>query len=199
MFDGYFRTRVNKIADPAGAWLRKIGISANTLTFLGIAAAAVAMWAVATGRLILGFILVVATGLCDLLDGPVAKAAQSSSTRGAFFDSVADRATDIMLLCGIAWHLNANDEGGNIYMLAIAVMAVSQIVSYQRAKAEALGLTGKGGIMERAERFVALAAGLLFEVILVPILWILLVLVSFTAWQRFIHIWRQAARDSKNL
>ena len=195
MFDGYFRTEVNKIADPIGAGLHKIGLSANALTFLGIAAAAAAMWAVATGRLILGFILVVATGLCDLLDGPVAKAARSSSTQGAFFDSVADRATDVMLLCGIAWHLNK--EGGNIYMLAIAVLAVSQIVSYQRAKAESLGLTGKGGIMERAERFVVLAAGLLFEVILIPILWALLVLVSFTALQRFIHIWRQAAKSSR--
>lgn len=196
MFDGYFRTGVNKIADPIGAGLHKIGLSANALTFLGIAAAAAAMWAVATGRLILGFILIVATGLCDLLDGPVAKAAQSSSTQGAFFDSVADRVTDVMLLCGIAWHLNTT-EGGNIYMLAIAVLAVSQIVSYQRAKAESLGLTGKGGIMERAERFVVLAAGLLFEVILIPILWALLVLVSFTALQRFIHIWRQAAKSSK--
>lgn len=196
MFDGYFRTGVNKIADPIGAGLHKIGLSANALTVLGIAAAAAAMWAVATGRLILGFILIVATGLCDLLDGPVAKAAQSSSTQGAFFDSVADRVTDVMLLCGIAWHLNET-EGGNIYMLAIAVLAVSQIVSYQRAKAESLGLTGKGGIMERAERFVVLAAGLLFEVILIPILWALLVLVSFTALQRFIHIWRQAAKSSE--
>lgn len=196
MFDGYFRTRVNKIADPVGVGLRKIGVSANALTVLGIAAAAAAMWAVATGRLILGFVLVVVTGLCDLLDGPVAKAAQSSSVQGAFLDSVADRATDVMLLCGIAWHLNAT-EGGNIYMLAIAVMAVSQIVSYQRAKAESLGLTGKGGIMERAERFVVLAAGLLFEIILIPILWALLVLVSFTALQRFVHIWRQAAKSSR--
>ena len=151
------------------------------------------MWAVATGRLILGFILIIVTGLCDLLDGPVAKAAQSSSLKGAFFDSVADRVTDVMLLCGIAWYLNTN-SGGNIYMLAIAVMAVSQIVSYQRAKAESLGLTGKGGIMERAERFVVLAAGLLFEVILIPILWALLVLVSFTALQRFVYIWRQAGK-----
>ncbi len=193
MFDGYFRTRVDKIAEPIGAGLHKIGISANALTFFGIAAAAVTMWAVATGRLILGFILIIVTGLCDLLDGPVAKAAQSSSLKGAFFDSVADRVTDVMLLCGIAWYLNTN-SGGNIYMLAIAVMAVSQIVSYQRAKAESLGLTGKGGIMERAERFVVLAAGLLFEVILIPILWALLVLVSFTALQRFVYIWRQAGK-----
>lgn len=193
MFDGYFRTRVDKIAEPIGAGLHKIGVSANALTFFGIAAAAATMWAVATGRLILGFILIIVTGLCDLLDGPVAKAAQTSSLKGAFFDSVADRVTDVMLLCGIAWYLNTN-SGGNIYMLAIAVMAVSQIVSYQRAKAESLGLTGKGGIMERAERFVVLAAGLLFEVILIPILWALLVLVSFTALQRFVYIWRQAGK-----
>ena len=61
-------------------------------------------------------------------------------------------------------------------MLPFAVMAVSSLISYQRAKAESLGLDAKGGLMERAERIVLLCLGLLFDVLLVPILWVMLVL-----------------------
>ena len=194
MFDGYLRDPVNKLAEPVGTLLQKTGISANGLTTFGIAAAIATAWAVATGRLLLGCGLLVLTGLCDLLDGPVAKAAGTSSTQGAFYDSVADRLTDVLLLSGIAWHLNSS-RGGNIYFLAVAIMAVSLLISYQRAKAESLGLQGKGGIMERAERFIVLGAGLLFEVLLLPILWVLLALVALTALQRFYTVWKQATKS----
>ncbi len=191
MFDGYLRNPVNRMAEPVGSVLQKIGVSANALTTLGIASAIATAWAIATGRLLLGFFLLIATGLCDLLDGPVAKAAGTSSTQGAFYDSVADRFTDVALLGGIAWYLN-DSRDSNIYFLAVAIMAVSLLISYQRAKAESLGLLGKGGIMERAERFIVLAAGLLIDFLLIPILWVLLVLVSVTALQRFFMVWQQA-------
>ena len=59
-------------------------------------------------------------------------------------------------------------------------------------KAESLGIEAKGGLMERAERIVAICVGLLFNVLLIPILWIMLVLTSITAIQRFVKVWRQA-------
>ncbi len=67
------------------------------------------------------------------------------------------------------------------------------MISYQRAKAESLGINAKGGLMERAERIIAICIGLLFEPLLIPILWIMLVLTSITAIQRFVKVWRQAA------
>ena len=66
-------------------------------------------------------------------------------------------------------------------MLPFAVMALSSLISYQRAKAESLGLDAKGGLMERAERVVLLCLGLLFEPLLVPVLWVMLVLTAITA------------------
>ena len=60
-------------------------------------------------------------------------------------------------------------------------MALSSLISYQRAKAESLGLDAKGGLMERAERVVLLCIGLLFEPLLVPVLWVMLVLTAITA------------------
>ena len=71
-------------------------------------------------------------------------------------------------------------------------MALSSLISYQRAKAESLGLDAKGGLMERAERVVLLCLGLLFEPLLVPILWVMVVLTAITAGQRFVKVWRQA-------
>ena len=67
------------------------------------------------------------------------------------------------------------------------------MISYQRAKAESLGINAKGGLMERAERIIAICVGLLFEPLLIPILWIMLVLTSITAIQRFVKVWKQAA------
>ena len=67
------------------------------------------------------------------------------------------------------------------------------MISYQRAKAESLGLDAKGGLMERAERIIALCIGLLFPFLLIPMLWVMLVLTAVTAVQRFVKVWKQAA------
>jgi len=77
-------------------------------------------------------------------------------------------------------------------MLPVAVMGAAMLISYQRAKAESLGFDAKGGIMERAERFIVLALGLLISDILIPVLWVMLVLTLITAIQRFIKVWNQA-------
>ena len=95
---------------------------------------------------------------------------------------------------GVAWYLATND-GGLAPLLPMAVLAASLIISYERAKAESLGFDAKGGIMERAERLVLLGLGLLFETLLVPVLWIMLVLTIATAVQRFVKVWRQASRE----
>ena len=74
-------------------------------------------------------------------------------------------------------------------------MATALFISYQRAKAESLGYDAKGGLMERAERFIVLAFGLLFSEILIPVLWVMLALSLVTAVQRFVKVWRQATSD----
>ena len=158
--------------------------------------AALAAVAVGSGRLILGLILVILAALPDLFDGALAKASNSSSQRGAFFDSTMDRVTDNMLLGGMAWYF-ADNYSSRLTVLPFAVAAVASLISYQRAKAESLGLDAKGGLMERAERIVLLCVGLLLEGIgldpaLAVVLWVLLVLISFTAVLRFVKVWRQA-------
>ena len=191
MFDGNFRKGVDKVLDPIGVLLSRIGVTANALTATGIVIAGIGSVFIGQGRLFLGFIFLILTGLPDALDGAVAKASGTSSVRGAFLDSVSDRVTDILLFCGIAWYL-ASNEPGRIMMLPVAVMGAAMLISYQRAKAESLGFDAKGGIMERAERFIVLALGLLISNILIPVLWVMLILTLVTAIQRFIKVWKQA-------
>jgi len=192
MFDGNWRTTVNRGLDPIGSSLRRAGVTADALTVTGIVIAGAAAVVIGNGYLTLGFVLLVLTGIPDALDGAVAKASGTSSVRGAFFDSVSDRLTDALLFGGVTWYL-ASNEPGRISVLPVAVMAAAMLISYQRAKAESLGFDAKGGIMERAERFIVLAIGLLFSQILIPILWIMLVLTCITAAQRFVKVWRQAS------
>ena len=191
MFDGNWRTAVNRWLDPIGAVLCRLGVSADGVTFFGIAMAAVAAVVIGRGQLILGLVFLILAGLSDALDGPIAKASGTSSVRGAFFDSVSDRVCDALLFGGLAWHLGST-EPGHIFMLPVGLMGVSLLVSYQRAKAESLGLDAKGGLMERAERFVVLGAGLAFSFVLIPVLWAMLGLTAATAVHRFVKVWRQA-------
>jgi CDP-diacylglycerol---glycerol-3-phosphate 3-phosphatidyltransferase len=195
MFDGNgnLRSRVDAVTEPVGRGLVKIGVGADGLTFLGLIMSGVAAVAIAFGSLRIGLALLILTAVPDLLDGAVAKAAGTTSLRGAFFDSTADRVTDAGLLGGIAYYL-ADTRDGRLAVLAFAVMAVSAIISYERAKAELLGFEAKGGLMERAERMVVLGFGLAFDSLLVPVLWIMLVLTSITAVQRFVKVWRQASQ-----
>jgi CDP-diacylglycerol--glycerol-3-phosphate 3-phosphatidyltransferase len=150
-----------------------------------------AAFAVGSGRLGLGLCLLVVSALLDLADGAVAKASGTASTRGAFFDSVADRLSDTAILGGVAWYLTS-DRGGHWALLPFAILGASTLISYERARAEALGLQARGGLMERAERIVVLAFGLAFSVLLLPVLWLMLALTVFTAGHRFVRVWRQA-------
>ena len=196
MFDGNLRDQVDRGVQPIGMALVNVGVTADMMTIVGISMSAVAAVVIGAGNLGLGLALMILTGLPDLLDGAIAKAAGTSSLRGAYFDSVSDRLTDIMLFSGVAWFLSVNVEG-QIHMLPVAVMGIAIMISYQRAKAESLGFDAKGGLMERAERFIALGFGLflgIFSVnLLIAVLWIMFVLSTITALQRFFKVWKQAS------
>ena len=192
MFDGKFRAPVDRAVKPLGDGLRRTGLTPDHLTWMGLLVAVGAAVAVGAGELRLGLLLVVLAALPDLLDGALAKATNSSSQRGAFFDSTIDRFADALLFGGQAWHF-ASTESAHMALLPFAVMALSSVISYMRAKAESLGLDAKGGLMERAERIIMLCLGLLFPVLLIPILWVMLALIAVTAVQRFVKVWKQAA------
>jgi len=196
VFDGRFRTALDKGVRPIGSGIRRTGVTADQLTAIGLIVAVACAFTIASGRLFLGFVLLVLSALPDLFDGAVAKASGTASDRGAFFDSVSDRVTDSLVLGGLAWYL-ASARGAHGAMLPFALLGASTLISYERAKAESLGYEAKGGLMERAERIIALSFGLVFHVLLIPALWVMLVLTLVTAVQRFVKVWRQAAAPRK--
>ncbi len=192
MFDGRWRKAVDRSTRPVGKRLVRLGVTADVLTASGLVFAVATAVAVGSGHLLLGVPLLLLTGFHDLLDGPVAKAAGTASVRGAFFDSVTDRVADGVLMGGVAWYLVSVHEG-ELALLPLAVLGVASLVSYQRAKAESLGISAaKGGLMERAERMILLGVGFLASWLLVPVLWALLGLTLMTAIGRFSRVWRAA-------
>ena len=191
MFDGRWRSAVDRNTRPLGVGLRRVGVTADVLTAAGLGLACATAVAVGSGHLHLAIILLALTGFADLLDGPVAKASGRASVRGAFFDSVMDRVSDAVVMGGVAWYLTAHHKG-QLALLPLAILASTSLISYERAKAEALGIQAKGGLMERAERMILLGVGFLAPWLLVPVLWVMLGLTTATAAGRFVRVWRVA-------
>ena len=169
-----------------------IGIGADAITATGVLLAAATAVLIAYHWFIVGVALIIVGGLMDTLDGHVAKAAGTASARGAYLDSVSDRVADSLIFGGLAWYfIRAHDA--NAALVPIGILAVSSVVSYQRAKAESLGFQAQGGMMERAERLIFLGCTLFIAffapVALVPLLLTLLTLTAVTCIGRFRRVW----------
>ncbi|HUC37665.1 MAG TPA: CDP-alcohol phosphatidyltransferase family protein [Acidimicrobiales bacterium] len=186
---------MDRTTHPVGEALVRAHVNADVLTVFGLAMSVVTAFVVGSGHLVIAIAMLFATGLPDLFDGPVAKASGTASARGSFFDSVADRVSDAFLYGGICWYL-ASRHHGTMALLPFAILAVVSLVSYERAKAELLGLSARGGLMERAERFILIGvcflAGAVASAAFVPALWVFFGLVTATALGRFVRIWQEA-------
>jgi CDP-diacylglycerol---glycerol-3-phosphate 3-phosphatidyltransferase len=178
-----------------GATLVRHGVTADEVTVVGILFAVATSVVIGLGYLYVGIVVLTVGGLMDALDGVVAKSAGAASDRGAFFDSVADRISDAFIFGGVTWYLLERSDP-RAAILPVAILAVSGVISYTRAKAESLGLSARGGLMERAERLIFLGVALLLHVVMVPLLGLLLLLTTATAVGRFRKVWLQASSDA---
>ena len=190
MFDGRWRDTVDRGTGPVGRQLQRFGVTADMLTATGLVSAAATAVAVATGHLHVAIVLLILTGLHDLLDGPVAKAAGTASVRGAFFDSVIDRYSDVAIFFGLLVYYARANRFFYVVMVAF-VMTTSVMVSYTRARAESLIPTCKVGFMERPERIVLVIIGALFNH-MAPVLWVLSVLSTITVIHRIRFTYTQS-------
>lgn len=136
-------------------------IEPNLLSALGVGVSLGGAWAFAAGSFRAGAVLVLVGGFFDLVDGVVARHHGTSTTFGAFLDSTLDRVVDMALLLGILMHYAAADAFGLAWLAGGALVA-TVLVSYAKARAEALLPEFGGGVFERAERIVVLVAGALF-------------------------------------
>ena len=131
-------------------------VEPTTITVAALLACAASAILTANALLTAAGALYLLAGALDVLDGRVARRRGRSSSAGALIDSVADRWGELFVLCGAAYYL----RDSRLYMGgALLALAGSQMVSYVRARGEALGLTLSGGTMQRAERMILVAAG----------------------------------------
>jgi CDP-diacylglycerol--glycerol-3-phosphate 3-phosphatidyltransferase len=144
--------------------------------------------------------IVAITAVFDVLDGLVARRSGRATVFGAFYDSTLDRVADGALLGGIAWFFATDPVHKSSWMLAITLAGVvgTFLTSYTRARAEALGINAKVGVMQRAERVTLLSAPqALFGLALNGWVFIAVVaILSVTAWitavQRILYVRRVA-------
>jgi CDP-diacylglycerol--glycerol-3-phosphate 3-phosphatidyltransferase len=141
--------------EPAEAWLEASGRSPDTLTYGQIAFSMLAGWAYARACVFLGGCLVLTAGTLDILDGGVARRRGVASRRGALIDSVADRWAEAATFLGLGILYR---DGWMLAVVAVAAFG-SQMVSYVRARAEALGTPMNTGRAQRPERYVLLGFG----------------------------------------
>lgn len=148
------------VLSPLERVLVRGGLSPDALNYLGAALGVAAGAAFMARMLPLAAWLIAVGGICDILDGRVARARQIASTYGEFIDSTLDRFGETFTFAGVAWYLS-----GTAWTTAVVVLAIggSLLVSYTRARGEALGVAPTGGLAQRAERLVLLAFGALLD------------------------------------
>jgi len=145
---------------------------------------------VAAGWIYIGVWLYVGAGILDILDGRLARLGNRDTKAGALFDSVADRWGELAVFTGFAWY--AHDS---LWLFAVmAAIAGSMMVSYTRARAESLGATANGGIMQRAERIVLVSGGTLVAALVpgsaLPIVGVTLALCGVASCATAIRRWQ---------
>jgi CDP-diacylglycerol--glycerol-3-phosphate 3-phosphatidyltransferase len=168
-------------------------VNPNLLTFSGFILNAGAAFLLAIGYMRGGGLAVLGAGLCDLIDGAMARNQGRATPFGAFFDSVMDRYSDLVVLLGI---LLFYVRGGStsLVVLTSVVLIGTALVPYVRARAEGVIEKCAVGLLERPERIVLLAVGALFD-LMVPILCVLAVFTHFTVIQRIHYTWKQLKGD----
>jgi len=189
------RNLAYRITDPIVRILSRSRITPNTLTFINLALNIIAAYVIATGYFLLGGVLVLVSGLFDLLDGALARFTKQTTKFGAILDSTVDRISEAAILCGLLiWYIP--QEGTSLKIVLIFLVLIgSFLVSYIRARAEGLGWQCQVGLFTRAERIIVLAIGLLINQLFIHSIFVALcvlaVFVFVTVVQRLVYVWKQ--------
>jgi CDP-diacylglycerol--glycerol-3-phosphate 3-phosphatidyltransferase len=182
VIDTRVRPRIQGFIGPIGKSLVAIGVTPAAMTAFGLFVTIVGAVVIGLKHLVLGAVIALAGSALDGLDGTVARASGSVTARGAFLDAGSDRIGEIACFAGLAVAMEGN---ARVLLLIVLSVGGAMLVPYLRAKAEAVGLEAKGGIMGRAERVILFAVGLILGFV-EPMLWLMVVSVWYTAVQRFV-------------
>ena len=197
--DGYLR-----LIEPVVEFMVRHHVSPNLLTSIGTLCTIAGGVAFATGHIMVAGWIIAVTAIFDVLDGLVARRSGRATVFGAFYDSTLDRVADGALLGGIAWFFATDPVHKSSLILGITLAGIvgTFLTSYTRARAEALGINAKVGVVQRAERVTLLSAPqALFGLVLNGWVFIAVVtILSVTAWitavQRILYVRRVALTEA---
>jgi CDP-diacylglycerol--glycerol-3-phosphate 3-phosphatidyltransferase len=193
------RPIVGRIADPLVNRLLAWGVTPDAVTVtgtLGVTAAALAFFP--RGSFLAGTLVITLFVLTDTIDGALARKRGTTSRFGAWFDSTCDRVADGAIFGGLLLWFAGDGDDQVLVAVSLFVLVASGIVSYEKARAEGLGMTCEVGIIDRPARLILVLAstGLVGfgvpDVLLAGALWLLAALSAVTVGQRLVEVRRQA-------
>lgn len=200
-----FRQFWTNVWAPLANLLLRLGVTPDQVTIVGTIGVSIgALWFFPRGQFFVGVLVITAFVFSDMIDGYMARQSGTSSKWGAFLDSTLDRVGDAAIFGGLVLYYARPDAqtafgGAWLYLcLSLACLVLGGITSYERARAESLGMQAKGGIAERADRLVLILVATGFSGLLgLPVLreaalWILAVASLVTVIQRMVLVHRQA-------
>jgi CDP-diacylglycerol---glycerol-3-phosphate 3-phosphatidyltransferase len=193
--NAYARTITDRIVDPIGRGLSRLGFSADGLTMLGLVLNFVAVAVIVGVDRRWGAVVLAVAVAIDAFDGAVARIRGTSGKFGAFLDSVTDRVSDVAIFGTAAWLVR---DDPLLFGVAMVALGGAQVTSYIRAKAEALGWSATVGVFERAERVIVMVLAFFFGFLPLA-LWILAIGSLVTIAQRVHVILPQAHRGSRSV
>jgi CDP-diacylglycerol--glycerol-3-phosphate 3-phosphatidyltransferase len=168
-------------------------ISPDAVTYLGLVLTIGVAALAAVGEIRWAGVAYIFAAVCDAIDGTLARVSGKGSRFGAFLDSTIDRFEESIVLLGLSIYYAR--VGGLVEIPLILVVAVgSLMVSYTRARAEAVGVACKVGFMTRVPRVAIMIVGMILDKVLVALI-VLAVTSLFTAFHRMYYVWRATGGD----
>lgn len=189
-FTDKMRRLFKGVIDAIAKLLINLGLKPNSVTLLGLIGNIAGAVLIALGYITIGGIVVLILAPLDAVDGTMARMRGEVTSLGAYIDSVTDRYSELFLLGGLLVYFVQHTNTTGIILVYIAA-AASILVSYVKARAEALGYEAKIGLLSRLERYLVLIPCLVFNIPMIA-LWILAILGNFTALQRIYYVRKQA-------
>jgi CDP-diacylglycerol--glycerol-3-phosphate 3-phosphatidyltransferase len=211
------KQRYMRVIGPVGNLFARLGVHPNALSIAGLILSVLAGLVYSTGSFFWGAWVLGVAGICDSLDGRLARQTEKSSRFGAFLDSTLDRFGEMFVFLGLAWHFSGGaalfpmeaadpspSQSPAAVTFIILAVAGSFMVSYTRARAEGLGVDCTVGWMQRPERVVLLIIGSLLasipvigQFIMMLTLLLLAILANVTAVQRIYHVRKKLTPETQ--
>lgn len=162
MSDFYLMTRAAyvKLSAPLARAALRVGLTPDTVTIIGTAGSVLAALTLfPIGQLWWGYLAVSFFVLADMLDGAMARERGGGTRFGAVLDATCDRISDGAIFSGLLWWAAFGLRDSALVVATLICLVTSQLISYIKARAEASGLNGGGGLIERPERLVIVLLG----------------------------------------